>query len=616
MLHDLHPEHVIGKHWRITTPGGYVFFKYRKAQKGYAMAVTEANLAKLRSVGVPRESSRVVSHATTVKEREAQFTKSELRRAQKALERQRVLCFPGVGTLARTLNKSGWANMSMTAADVRLSTDIYGPETRTMQGKARQPKNAKAQFTDVPVPLHMRGQQKMYADVFFWREKAYLACIVKPLYLVITRDVPAKALNTDGYRAALLWTVDHVQKRGFTVSDILVDADKLLAPLIDEIPNLIAAEAGAKVGDIEVEIRVLEEMLRSTEASLPVPVLLRHTDHEVARVTLMRNRVVRQGMSICPNEAFTGRRTEDKDLEGGFYDYCQAYRKPKSKNGPEIRTVAALKLYPMFNGRGGYYYYDLSSESYFTGSRTPTLPMPELVVQKIIAIWKREMPERKKAMRAAWKLGRLGKDYMCPVEGNELEEYRLLLEQAHPIQPRRDGEQAPELPALLAGQGPMPGMEMPGEPADRDQLQMPAAEEIDDRDDGDDDWTGEPDPIANEGEVAQGLEDQAPADVDAAAEENGAFGDPRARAREGAAYAASRKSARLASRRVDTSQLRLYRLTLKKALKLNKRSTRDAVMKELRQMLDLSVWTYIERADLSKSQMRKVIRSLMFLKEK
>lgn len=33
-------------------------------------------------------------------------------------------------------------------------------------------------------------------------------------------------------------------------------------------------------------------------------------------------------------------------------------------------------------------------------------------------------------------------------------------------------------------------------------------------------------------------------------------------------------------------------------------------------MLDLEAWAYISKADLSNIQMRKVIRSLMFLKEK
>jgi hypothetical protein len=203
------------------------------------------------------------SYATTMHEREKQFTKAEVKRAQRAKKLQRVLGYPGLGTLAHSLNKSTWTNMDVTAADVRLAHDIYGPEVSARQGKARQPKNATAVITRVPVPLHMRGQQNLYVDLFFWREQAYLICVAKPLCLVITRDIPPQMMNTAGYERALTWTVNHIEQRGFSVGEILCDGDKLLRPLVDSFPNLIAAEAGAKVGDVEVEIRVLEEHMRS-----------------------------------------------------------------------------------------------------------------------------------------------------------------------------------------------------------------------------------------------------------------------------------------------------------------------------------------------------------------
>jgi hypothetical protein len=109
--------------------------------------------------------------------------------------------------------------------------------------------------------------------------------------------------------------------------------------------------------------------------------------------TVMRNRVIRVGMAVSPNEAFSLRKDSEKDLEGAFYDYCKAYRKPERKNGHEIMTLAALKLLPMLNGRGGYYYYDLVSEAVSTGTRTVSLPMLELAIQKIIQIWKRRARE-------------------------------------------------------------------------------------------------------------------------------------------------------------------------------------------------------------------------------
>lgn len=88
--------------------------------------------------------------------------------------------------------------------------------------------------------------------MFFWREQAYLICIAKHLCLVITRDVPPQMMNTVG----------HWRGRSTTSKD--------------NWPTVSPAEA-REVGDVEVKIGVLEEYVRSIEASLPVPVLIRHT---------------------------------------------------------------------------------------------------------------------------------------------------------------------------------------------------------------------------------------------------------------------------------------------------------------------------------------------------
>ena len=241
---------------------------------------------------------------------------------------------------------------------------------------------------------------------------------------------------------------------------------------------------------------------------------------------------------------------------------------------------------PMLNGRGGQYYYDLHTESVFTGGRAEALPMPELVIQKIISTWNRELPARSRALRAGWKLNRTGPDHQLPVNSVE---YDKMLNHTPAMAVKETVEQAPELPDLLEAQGVAPEGEIPGETAVR-QPQNTVQDQLDGHDDGIDDWTGMPELIANEGDVE--LDDNT------------------------VSVKEPRRSARLAGKRVDAHQLRVYRMSLKKALKLNKRASRDAVMKELKQMLDLRVWEYISKANLSKTQMKKVIRSLMFLKEK
>ena len=243
-----------------------------------------------------------------------------------------------------------------------FAVELYGPLESQRQGNAREPSNAKANIRTIPVPMHLRGQQTLYADVYFWHERPYFITIAKPICLLITRNVPLYAMNVKGYEQALVWAMKHIRSRGYEFDFVYCDADKLLAPLVESVPELITCEAGAKVGDIEVEIKLLEEMLRNTQASLPVPVLMTTVDWLVRRCTVNRNLIVRPGFTLTPREIFTGRRVSQKQkLRLDFYDYVQVYRKPSKKNGPEPRTAAALAMMPMYNGRGANYYFDLTT---------------------------------------------------------------------------------------------------------------------------------------------------------------------------------------------------------------------------------------------------------------
>jgi hypothetical protein len=78
-----------------------------------------------------------------------------------------------------------------------------------------------------------------------------------------------------------------------------------------------------------------------------------------------------------------------------------------------------------------------------------------------------------------------------------------------------------------------------------------------------------------------------------------------------------RRSHRIDSRRrIESKIAHAYRLTVKKALKRNEHASKASIMKELQQLVDKDVWEVIDKAGLSRQQLRKVIRSSMFLTEK
>ena len=73
---------------------------------------------------------------------------------------------------------------------------------------------------------------------------------------------------------------------------------------------------------------------------------------------------------------------------------------------------------------------------------------------------------------------------------------------------------------------------------------------------------------------------------------------------------------RLSARMLELKTLRAYKLSVKKALRQNEHASKKAILAELQQMVTKKVWELVERSKLTKKQLRSVIRSSLFLKDK
>lgn len=76
-----------------------------------------------------------------------------------------------------------------------------------------------------------------------------------------------------------------------------------------------------------------------------------------------------------------------------------------------------------------------------------------------------------------------------------------------------------------------------------------------------------------------------------------------------------RKSFRVSKRLLQKNTLLAHKLTVRKALKTCATRAKPAILAELQQLLDKNTFEYVDKADLSKTALKKRIRSSMFLKE-
>ncbi len=81
-------------------------------------------------------------------------------------------------------------NSPVTGKDVMLATSIYGPPAESVAEKSKS--HGPAADASVYVPVDLRREQTVYADIFYWHGEPYLLFVVKPLHLLIIRHFTGK----------------------------------------------------------------------------------------------------------------------------------------------------------------------------------------------------------------------------------------------------------------------------------------------------------------------------------------------------------------------------------------------------------------------------------------
>ena len=129
-------------------------------------------------------------------------TKREVDNAKLVRDLQAIAAFPGDASLALTMQGGGILNNPSTTQHLRSARDIYGPIAEpSLAGKSKDLGPIATNI--IPVPVEMRREQSGYADVFFWHEKPYLLCIIKPLDLIMVHAVKKGLNSSDGMKHIL-----------------------------------------------------------------------------------------------------------------------------------------------------------------------------------------------------------------------------------------------------------------------------------------------------------------------------------------------------------------------------------------------------------------------------
>ena len=121
----------------------------------------------------------------------------------------------------------------------------------------------------------------MVSDTMYWLGRTYLVSIAIPLYLLISIPTETK-INMQG--KAMIGHINLLENRRFSCNKVIVDPEKELVGLVNEIPGVEIDVVGT--GDhlplVDIQIRRLKKMCRAIVSGLPFTLPRNRIDDVVA----------------------------------------------------------------------------------------------------------------------------------------------------------------------------------------------------------------------------------------------------------------------------------------------------------------------------------------------
>jgi hypothetical protein len=579
-------------------------FIYDKNAKSYTCVFTNDLLNKLRAA----ESEKLVevsANTATVSENESKFSGREIKYAQEARYLMRKLYHPSDVALTRTLTQGVFLNSPVTGADVLRATAIYGKDVASLKGKTKA--GGPVASNEVLVPPTEQKEQTAYADIFFWREIPFLLFILKPLRLLMVQQVVG-AQTAANLKPIFERLMTASESRGYQLTKIVTDPAKPLAALIGMVSaNLTTVGASSHVADAEVEIRGVKERLRSNEQALPFPLARRLIKYEVLGVVGAINTVLRAGQTVSSRELYSGIKADlRRDYRVAFGEYCEVAVDSIPRNGPGERTASSVALCPVGNDRGTWWFYDIKTKSAFRGDKWTVMPTNSIVVDAMTNLYNQDEPRKRRLVKGVDNTPAPADVAEDPPSQVDAEEVADIIR----VPTQRD---EPTANAHIPVDD--DGTERDDDVLAVDDVTQSHHDDASSSDNEEDDNTGRvdsPTPTTN---------DVIPAAGNSTPEERRfrySTEDPADHLEHlGARIVAGvRKSFRISKKQTEGRILNAYRMSIAKAIRKNEKASKTAIRAELQQMLTKNVWSVIDKASLTKKQLKGIIRCHMFLKEK
>ena len=524
-------------------------------------------------------------NVTTVAEREAQYSKVEVARAREARDLIRNSGFDSERDAVQLVSDGNVTGVRLTPSDIRRAFDIYGRPFEAVRGKQTN-KKVSRQYADPELKAEQQKEQRLYTDIFSVRQQSFMLTLAEPLGLTIVTSLENE--TTDQLGLALQEQVNLLRSYGYIPTVTYLDPQPGFKALRGKITGMEidVAGAGDHLDKIDAKIRRLKETIRSVHSGLPwnlpdanVRDLVRYAN---SRMNLRRPST--NGTTVAPRVALTGRKPNyKKELSLAFGDYIECYdQKVKSNNAERARTEPCIALYPSGNANWSWIFLNLKTNKYVSRTNWVKMVTTQIVIDAVNRISSLHNKSHS-PVTTSENESREIEDTTPPAENDKIDK---------PKEPHEEGQ----MTAVDTDEG-------HGHTEERERTKIT-------------------EPVDDDGDRADGPSEQEPGtatpnDID----------DPEITGVETAGMthntsellsSSSSAGARIAAgTRRKPVMYRAYHTSVTKGLKEHGKEAYLAIVRELKQLLhEKKAIVPVHRSDLSKTQLKRTIRSLMFLKTK
>jgi len=542
---------------------------------------------------------------TTVSGNEARFTAREVAQAGLARRVMEQLGYPSSADLKTIIQQGGLINMPITTQDVARADVIYGRDVGSVKGKSTRKRPAPVPAVN-PVPKAEVREQKMYADIFHLRRLSFLISVMKPTNLLLVRELRDRYTAANA-KDAIAEQIRQVEDRGFRVAEVTLDPDPAFgegAITLDRPVTYVGA--GAHVPIAERAIRVVKERYRALASVIGYKVPRRFVPDAVKGIVSNINLIPSRGDNDTRSsfERVVGIKPDFRWFgELSFGAYCQIPNRVSDVeySSEKPRTIGAIAMRHVSSGV--WKFYSLSTGGFVTRRSWQLLPTPDVVLEKIKDLYVNDENVQNIVERLDQSAAQLPDAVVVdpippeiPAGGEEAVAVEHEASVADAVDSEVDDDTAPSS-STSTNSGSDSGSD-----ADSDSGNESGSDSS--REDSDGNGDGDGDAIEI-GEPAHSETEQ-----------------PRPNSAPPAAAVPPQYGSRIVAGRRRSSRARrptpryAFHVSLKAALEKHGEAGKASVRKELEQMVDKKVWQYINFRKLSAHQRRKIIRSMVFLKEK